>query len=210
MYNNRPPFNTTVIPGFPPKTPYSEVRPANRISVSQAFINSKIANESYTRLGKKTMIGFFTLKNGHEVLTSYQYTDASAFDERVAMEQCKKQAFSDIWEFFSFYTQEARYHIDDVSVDTGDIPYIPLKPKEEIIDYKEAQDILKQNIKVAKRLNKEGYTSDSWLNLETILAEAETVVGLYSPTQEELEEANERLVTAMTMLKPRDEQEGQI
>ena len=49
------------MPGCPPKPPiphhHKPCKPRE-----QAFVDSKIANESYARMGQKTMIGFTPLK----------------------------------------------------------------------------------------------------------------------------------------------------
>lgn len=203
-YDPRAPRNPRVeIPGVPPRAPFPPggKRP-NKESREQAFINSKIANESYTRLGKKTMVGFYTLKNGHEIVTSYQYTDASLFDDAVATVQCRKQASKEIWGLYSFQTQEARYHMDDEMIDTGDIPYGPLKTPEEILSDKEARDVLKQNIKTAEKLVRSEYTEESWEALEVALDSAKAVVDSYSATAEDLHEVNENLIDAMVGLVP--------
>jgi hypothetical protein len=196
MNNNQ----TMAMPGFLPRIPCPPGKSPTRESAGQVFVNSKIANESYTRLGQKTMIGFYTLKNGHEIVTSYQYTDAGAFDEAVAVEQCRKQASKEVWDLYSFYTQEARHHIDDEMIDTGEIPYGPLRTPDEVLGDKEARDVLRQNIKTAEKLVSTDYTETSWSALQIVLAVAKELVDNPTATAEEIYEVNEALVDAMIAL----------
>ena len=189
------------IPGCPPKPPIPHHhRPGKR--KEQDFVDSKIANESYARMGQKTMIGFYTLKNGYEFATYYSYASKENFDLEVAQEQCRKKASLKIWDLYSFFAQESDYTVDNKSIDTGDIPASGLKSPEQIIAEEEARDILKQNIRTAKQLNKEDYTADSWSAFETVLTEATEVAAAYTSTADNINDVNDKLVDAMTALEP--------
>ena len=103
---------------------------------------------------------------------------------------------------YSFFAQESDYTVDNKSIDTGDIPASGLKSPEQIITEEEARDILKQNIRTAKQLNKEDYTSDSWAAFETVLTEATEVAAAYTSTADDINDVNDKLVDAMTALEP--------
>ncbi len=187
------------MPGCPPKPPiphhHKPCKPRE-----QAFVDSKIANESYARMGQKTMIGFYTLKNGYEFVTEYSFANKENFDLEVAQGQCRKKASLKIWDLYSFYAQESDYTVDNKSIDTGDIPSSGLKSPEQIITEEEARDILKQNIRTANQLNEDNYTADSWSAFKTVLAEATTVANSYSSTADEINTVNDKLIDAMTAL----------
>ena len=189
------------IPGFPPRKacPPGQHTHRNR---EQEFVDSKIANESYARMGQKTMIGFFTLKNGYELVTSYSCANKKNFDSEVAQEQCRKKASLQIWEMFSFSFQESRYGIDDNHIDTGDIPVSNLKSPEQIVTEEEARDILEQNVDTAKQLKESEYTTVTWGPFSEVLTTAENVLKSYIATAEQLDAANDALVDAMVSLVP--------
>ena len=199
----RPPKPPISIPGFPPKGPCPPGHHTHR-NHEQEFVDSKIANESYARMGQKTMIGFFTLKNGHEIVTSYTCTNKKNFDSEVAQEQCRKKASIQIWELFSFSFQEGQYGIDDNYIDTGDIPMSSLKTPEQIVTEEEARDILEQNIETAKQLVESDYTPETWTVFQSALTTAENVLNSYAATAEQVYAANDALVDAMTSLIPVD------
>lgn len=189
------------VPGCPPKPPIPHGhRPGRRRE--QEFVDSKIANESYARMGQKTMIGFYTLKNGYEFVTYYSYANKANFDLEVAQEQCRKKASLMIWDLYSFYAQESDYTVDNQSIDTGDIPASGLKSPEQIIAEEEARDILKQNVRTAKQLNKSDYTPESWEAFEAVLKSAEEAAKAYTSTADEINDINDQLIDAMTSLVP--------
>lgn len=194
----RPPI---AVPGVPPTCP---VPPGHKpgCSPEQKFVDSKLANESYARVGQKTMMGIFTLKNGYEFVTSYSYAKKENFDAEVAQSQCRKKASLKIWDLYSFAAQEATSTIDKDHIDTGDIPCGPLRPPEEIIAEEEARDVLKQNIRTASKLVEKDYTPESWTAMQTALTAAKEACASYSSTAEDLTTANENLVDAMSELVP--------
>ena len=189
------------VPGCYPKPPIPHGhRPARRRE--QDFVDSKIANESYARMGQKTMVGFFTLKNGYEFATYYSYANKDNFDLEVAQEQCRKKASLMIWDLYSFYAQESDYTVDNKSIDTGDIPSSGLKSPEQIITEEEARDVLKQNIYTAKQLKQEDYTEDSWTAFASALEAATAAAASYTSTADQLNKANDSLIDAMEALVP--------
>ena len=200
---HRPPKPPISIPGFPPKhvCPPGHHTHRNR---EQEFVDSKIANESYARMGQKTMIGFFTLKNGYEFVTSYSCANKKNFDSEVAQEQCRKKASIQIWELFSFSFQEGQYGIDDNHIDTGDIPVSNLKSPEQIVSEEEARDILEQNVETANTLVEAEYTPETWAPLVEALTLAKNVLASYNATAEQIDTVNEGLVDAMVALLPVD------
>lgn len=191
------------IPGFPPKGPCPPGHHTHR-NREQEFVDSKIANESYARMGQKTMIGFFTLKNGYEFVTSYSCANKENFDSEVAQEQCRKKASLQIWDLFSFSFQENQHGIDDKYIDTGDIPVSGLKSPEQIVTEEEARDILEQNVDTAKQLVETEYTPETWAALQAALITANNVLTSYIATAEQIDDANSALVNAMVSLVPTD------
>lgn len=189
------------VPGCPPKPPIPHGHRHTRRR-EQEFVDSKIANESYVRMGQKTMVGFYTLKNGYEFVTYYSYANKVNFDSEVAQEQCRKKASLMIWDMYSFHAQESDYTVDNKSIDTGDIPISNLKTPEQIIAEEEARDILNQNIRTAKQLKESDYTAESWANFAAFLSAAEEIVGAYNSTAEEISNINDSLVDAMIALVP--------
>ena len=198
-----PGMNVNVaIPGFKKPGPYPPGRKPTKKSKEQALVDSKIASEGYTRLGKKTMIGFFTLKNGHEIVTDYTFVTPEAFDEVIATEQCRKKASLKIWDLYNFEAQEERYKWDEEGVDTGIIPMGPMKTPSEIINEADARDLIETNLETASTLKAEDYTESSWNNLQETIKSAETYLTDIHATAEELYIINEAIVVAMTDLEP--------
>lgn len=191
------PGTDIVIPGFKPcqSCPPPHVPSLN--SPEQQFVDSKIANESYIRLGKKTLVGFFTLKNTYEIAVSYSFTSEETFDEIKATEKCRIEASQKIWDLYSFNIQEDKYRMDGNSIDTSDILQGILKPPKQIEEEQAIRETLSVNIKTAEGCKEEDYTKETFEALTAALTAAKEVYASYKSTTEDLTAKNTALVNAL-------------
>jgi len=76
----------------------------NKLTIED--IESKIKEETYLMLGKKTTLCFIILKNGFEIISSSACVDPNIFDFKIGKKEARKAAIDKIWELEGYLLQE--------------------------------------------------------------------------------------------------------
>jgi len=75
-------------------------------AVTEECVESSIAEEFYTTIGRKTTLCLLTLKNGFEVVGTASCVDPSNYSEEAGKPYARKKAFDEAWKVLGYQKQE--------------------------------------------------------------------------------------------------------